>query len=679
MRTQFSISIGLLAIFVLIGSYLGSTDSAVLISLNNPAGVPAAIALGIEDPLGVLTSQQSGNSVTHTDGNYRIQITETASSTTRSIIRVVVQKVSGEAFRLAHFSLSARVPRRAIYGIWYPGADPSSANVMVTDANGEVDDIADANYGIPYLGAASLNSKNVFAMGLGRQDLAVSIQGEPLGASYEFRLKALTARTAVKFDESFYISTDNSMTWSDVAADYADWVDAINDYQPFPVSQRAYEPVYDTWYWSADRVDERLYLDTAYLASQLGIGLYLADSGWDTDEGEYEKWLRGKTGDYAPPPAKFSNLPETFAIIRSEGNLGIDLWLQPFAVGRESVRYPATRDMHIHVPLRRYASMGWGGLAEDPFALPLGDHLETVSLCPRLASTHAYLKDLFTEMAETYRPEGYWIDFLDGMSSYCVGPHAHTYPLFGDGFTRALQTIKETVLAHDPQAIVHFRARYANLNTKSFANIWQSGDSPGSYDQMRLNSIRLRPFSKGVVFAADQLYWDEGHSETEVSKYIMTSVMTGVPAFGPTLVYSPPETLEMIGAWLRFYRQHQTELATGKFSTFGQLAVPNHKIESEDHTFAYIRNLAFLEVAAQGKTIFLMNATNADYFKGRVRPLQSVSAYAVKVLNRYLIAEPNEMRVSADSRGFLNLNIGVEQGGMIVLTPAGVESPQAEP
>jgi hypothetical protein len=628
MRKLSLISIGLLAILILVRWNFGSTDSAVLISLNNPAGMPAAIGLGIEDPLGLLTSHHSGDSTAYTDGNYKIQIIETATTKTQSVVRVIVQKVSGEA----------------------------------------------------YIGAASLDSKNVLGLGLGRQDLAVSIQGEPLETSYEFRLKALTARTAVKFDESFYISSDNSMTWSDVAADYADWVDAITNYEPFPVSARAYEPLYDTWYWAADRVDERLYLDTAYLASQLGIGLYLADSGWDTDEGEYDKWLRGKTGDYSPPPGKFSNLQETFGIIRSEGNLAIDLWLQPFAVGRESVRYPATRDLHIHVPLRRYSAMGWGGLTEDPFALPLGNHLETVSLCPRLSATHAYLEDLFSEVAQTYRPEGYWIDFLDGMSSYCVAPHQHNYPFFGDGFRRSLQTIKDTILSHDPQAIIHFRARYANLNTKPFANIWQSGDSPGSYDQMRLNSIRMRPFSKGVVFAADQIYWDEGLPETEVSKYIMTSVMTGVPAFGPTLLYSPPETLEMISAWLRFYRQHQTELATGRFSTFGQLAVPNHKIESEDYTFAYIRNLSFFEVEARGKTILLMNATNADHFTGRVQPLEGMGEYSIQILNRYLIPDPNEMRVYTNAAGVLDLNIAVEQGGMIVLTPVALdESPETEP
>src|SRR5207248_3341969 len=160
------------------------------------------------------------------------------------------------------------------------------------------------------------------------------------------------------------------------------------------------------------------------------------------------------TGDYTPPPRKFSNLPQTFREIRDD-DLGIDLWLQPFAVGRQSIRYAATRDMHIQLPLRRYPSMGWGGLDVEPYTLPLGNNLESVNLCPRMASTQAYLKSLFTEVATKYTPEGYWLDFMDGISTYCTAPHTHTYALFGEGFRRSLQTIKDTILSYDPEAIVH--------------------------------------------------------------------------------------------------------------------------------------------------------------------------------------------------------------------------------
>ena len=46
-----------------------------------------------------------------------------------------------------------------------------------------------------------------------------------------------------------------------------------------------------------------------------------------------------------------------------------------------------------------------------------------------------------------------------------------------------------------------------------------------------------------------------------------------------------------------------------------------------------------------------------------------MKSFWISVRDRYLRAEANEMRTTVDSKGLLNLNIAVEQGGMIVLTP----------
>jgi hypothetical protein len=428
--------------------------------------------------------------------------------------------------------------------------------------------------------------------------------------------------------------------------------------------------LYDAWYWAGDGVDDQLYRKTAKVASEVGMGLYLADSGWDTATGEYSKWLGGSTGNYSPTPDKFPNLQQTFDDIRAEDKLGIDLWLQPFAVGRQSTRYPITRNMHIQLPSTLNASLGWSGTAYAPFTLPLGNNLEDVNICPRLARTATYLKNLFTDVATKYNPEGYWLDFIDGMPTYCIASHNHSYDLFGDGFRHSLQTIKDTILTYNPRAIVHFRERYSNLNTKSFASVWQSGDSPDDFDRMRLNTIRLRPFSKGVVFAADEMYWPDGISDTQVAKFIMTSVMVGVPAFGSTLLYSPPSTIQMMKVWLGFYRANKLAIATGKFSLFGQLQMPNHKIEGQGRTFAYIRNLDFSQFVAEGSTIFLMNATDGDEIRARVHVPAGTTTYFATVLDRFLLPGPGQMLLNVNSNNSVLLDAAVEQGGMVILRPA---------
>src|SRR5215471_15476788 len=228
MRRYFAITIGCLLVLIPMGLPLASSEPGLNLPINTSAGVTATINLGIEDPAGLVTLTQAGTAATYSDGNYQIHVMQTATKA-RTILRVIAKKMSGEPFRMDNFSITVRVPKNSIEGIWYPGADPSSTDVMVTDANHSIDDIADANYGIPYIAAATSASKNVIALGLGRQDLAVSISGQPIDrSSYEFRLKALTSRTAATFDERFYISNDRAMTWFETAVNYADWVDGIN-------------------------------------------------------------------------------------------------------------------------------------------------------------------------------------------------------------------------------------------------------------------------------------------------------------------------------------------------------------------------------------------------------------------------------------------------------------------
>jgi alpha-galactosidase len=629
--------------------------------------LPISFDLDVEEYVGtVVTTGRIGTTTRYSSGRYQIQVSESLQSR-GSVIRVVVTTSSHQPFWMTSFSVMARVPRESIHGVWFPSAVPSGNNIMTADGDHSVSGFSGANYGVPYIAGASANLSNAFAMGLRRQDLPVSITGRPSGSDYQFRLTATALRNISVFEESFYVSDNPSASWFEAASDYADWVDLLNGYQQFPISENAYEPVYDTWYWSRDHVDDRLYMETARLAKEAGFGLYLADSGWDAPTGEYDKWLGGRTGDYSPPPDKFGTLPATFSAIRSEENLGVDLWLQPFAVGRESSRYARTRDLHIQIPATQNPLLGWAGLTFAPLALPLGQNLETVNLCPRMAATQTYIQSLFVEMGRRYRPDGYWIDFLDGMANYCVAPHAHGTEQFGEGLNRSLATMKRTILSLNPRATVHFRAPYANLNTKSYASIWQSEDSPGDFDQMRQSSIRMRPFSKGVVMASDQLYWPETTDEVQASKFIVTSVMAGVPAFGANLGNLAPSTMEILKAWLAFYREHKTELVDGRFSPFGELTQPNHKIEASDQTFAYIRNLDFPELAAAGKTIFLVNATDGDRITGRVRGRAGLRNYQVQVFNRFLDAEPNELRLRTDRNGFLNLNVGVQQGGLAVL------------
>src|SRR5262245_41739459 len=170
MRIKIVLVVGILSVLFLAGWHLAASDSGLVVPVNTVTGVSAQISFGIEEPVGLFSVKQSGNTTMYSDGNYQVQVTETPTRT-RTIVRVVAQKISKEPFRIRGFTITARVLRSPIAGIWDPGGEPSSTNVMIADANQPLNDIAEANFGVPYVGAVSALSRNVFAMGFGRQDL----------------------------------------------------------------------------------------------------------------------------------------------------------------------------------------------------------------------------------------------------------------------------------------------------------------------------------------------------------------------------------------------------------------------------------------------------------------------------------------------------------------------------
>jgi hypothetical protein len=595
---------------------------------------------------------------------FEVRLTENRPDGQR-FINFHITSVSGGPLGIESLSFRALIPAARINGVWTPSGHVADDRLISADPGKEFVTYSAANYGIPYLAAATATGKNLLAMGLLKQDMSVELHAAPAADGlYQFELKATVPPNRTALDHQFFLSNDPTYTWFDIAEKYADWVDAGTHYKQFPISDRAYAPIYDSWYWSKDAVDTTLYVQTGRLASETGIGTFLADSGWDTDTGEYNKWLLGSTGNYMPPPEKFPNLPETFDTLKSVFNLNIHLWLQPFAVGRTSFRYPETQTLHIQRP----NSSNSASLA--PYDLPVSDgRLEDVNLCPQVSATQSYLRNLFTEMASTYHPDGYWIDFLDGVPAMCVAPHHHDYDTFGAGFHAAMKAIRDAILSNNSSPIVEFRAQYANLNNKSFANVWQPFDSPSDFDRMRLDALRLRPFSKGVVVAADELYWPDTLNDAGVARFAMTDVMTGVPSIGANLLDSRPSAVEIVKNWIKFYKTYQKDLTTGQFRPFGSFRVPDHSIESDNRMFVYFRSQGQVSFTASSrKELFLMNASGVPQMHTSIVVSKAVR-YQVQAYDHYLRPLGAATEIASDQQGLVNVSAAVQRGGMLVLTP----------
>jgi hypothetical protein len=668
MKIRPFITAAILVVTLLATPPVSRTESETIrLSVPLQNGLQAQFDVSVEKAGGDFALQKLDDSTTYTYTNeyYRIQIQD--KSQTSSAIGFRMETHSGEPFGLRTLSLTTEVARNMMDGVWAP-SHLGTTSIMAAEPDEHFFTVSDANYGIPYIAAATASGRNVFALGLLRQDLSVRLNSRPgTEGNQVLQIIQTTPLWDSTVEEAFFLTENPALNWFDVARQYADWVDAGTAYQPFPVSEGCFRPLYDTWYWSRDAVNDQLYADVSRVAADIGMGSFLADSGWDARTGDYDLALAGSTGDYQPPIDKFPDIGATFNFMRSIHKLALHLWLQPFAVGRESVRYVGTHDLHIATAMENDET-GWAGNIDWPFSMPGSDGLmENMNLCPRRAATGTYLRELFSEMEAKYHPDGYWLDAMDLMPTMCAASHRHDYRLFGEGFRAALDAIGSTVLAHNPAAVVQMRYPYANLHTKPYANVWQTPDSPGNPDQMHLLALKLRPFSNGVVFASDQLYWPSSASEAESAKAAMTSVLVGVPSIGVDLITAPASTIRLLQTWMEFYKTYRSDLTTGSFRVFGSFRTPNHAIDSESRTFAFIRYPNSDVLLAQDKEqIFAFNATADRHLTMQIQG-DANREYIVTELDRWL-APHNQTAILTDESGLLYIDSAVDEGAGVLIT-----------
>jgi len=659
-----------------IASLLIVTCSILVHSRNNPrvlsvaleGGVLMNVSLQLSPPVEAWDLEGRNE---YFGGGYHLRLEE-QNEAPGSRVAVVLERDDQQKFTVQDFHASWELTDPNLYAIWTYNHVPNLRQNYRVLSSEPFSDLTTPNSGIPYALAAARDGQNLLAIGVRSQNRVINLQGHPLeNGGYQFSLGTRLPFDTSRFEEVIYTDTSQE-NWFSAVRRYADWVDQQLAYEPFPIVPACYYPMYDLWYWAFDNTNPGLYWTTLTRAKQLGFRSYLFDAGWESRPGELFKWLEGSVGDYKHPEDKLPSFPGFLQYVKDRLRMHVILWMSPYAVGRDSIYYRKTS--RCHVLFDRSNAQYNGGLEFAPMTLRLGRRYdENVNLCPRDIGTRAHIESLFERVSADYRPNGYWLDFQETIPFLCESFHSHRDD-FGDGFNLAQDTIRRTVLSSVESPTVELRFPVANLNNKPYANIWQSIDSPGDFDTMRLCSLMMRPFSRGVVMGTDEMYWPPDTDPATVSKFTATTVLSGVPAIGANFETAPSSHAGIVKAWLQFYKAYQSDLTDGDFLPFGDFALPNHRIESADKAFVYLRKIeAPVEVPLSGQptTIYLVNCTDGEEILASFPNLEP-SKYQLLILNEFLRSTA-EQTVRLDRLS--PLRTAVPQGHTVKLTRLSEEDP----
>lgn len=570
------------------------------------------------------------------------------------ILAFQVSRSDGTAFELNTYSIRVAAPYSQDDAIWSYNRH-AVHDILETDLESPVTYNTTPNFGIPFVALVNGSGVNQLSVGLVSQTHGVSIEGSLSqdASEYTFSIKQLDANQTSMYGDAFYISTAQS-SWYNQAKTYSSAVDDMNGYTPLNIPPSAYNSTFDSWYWTFDIINQDLVWQLAQASHALGFKSYLFDSGWDTAAGELTRGLNGSTGDYYPPPSEFPDFQGLLDSIRNQLGMKVMLWMQQYALGRDSIYYPQLAD-------------SLSSILDDN-----GDLQQTEALCPRVANTGRHMQDLLGRIMNDYHPDALWFDWQDYIPSNCSATHNHDFASFGEGYNGTQQIILDTVRQHNPDTFMEIRWPFANLNNKQFVQLWQPDDSPGDSEEMRLGAMNMRPFSSGIVMGTDEMYWDPAISDEEAARFMSTVVFTGVPYFGPNLPALSQSQNEMLSAWLKFYEGHRKDLVSGEFSPYGNPNHPDQIIEGAKETFIYYGNrYPSVSLTKPDNRIYVVNASQSPTIDLMLSGLEE-GVYTALISDLHL----NNFEVKRFSAFENNIRLSVDLpvGGVLALSRVRVKS-----
>ena len=207
----------------------------------------------------------------------------------------------------------------------------------------------------------------------------------------------------------------------------------------------------------------------------------------------------------------------------------------------------------------------------------------------------------------------------------------------------------------------------ANLNAQSLVNVLETTDMPFDFDINRSLGVFLRAFGKGSAVKLDPAQWHVHERTENVAKLCATVVLCGVPVFSLDLRLLPPAHLDVIAAWLNFYRLHQGALTQARLEPLSfEPYFPALRLDSGSGMFVYLGSAAIASTPVRQRSqLFLINASDADQIRIELEEMET-GTWELRTQNCFL-KEIRKEQLQVKTHRLL-LNRPVPQGGMLSLS-----------
>lgn len=349
---------------------------------------------------------------------------------------------------------------------------------------------------------------------------------------------------------------ESKLPLSQMMPKLTDWIARQNDGCAFPMSSRAVEPVFSTWYAYLQDVNASSLEHEAIRLSEIGCSSIFIDDGWQ---------LFGKgrgyagCGDWIPDQTKFPDMHRTVSLLRASG-FSVVLWIAPLLLGNKS---------QIFNSLSQYAPIYDDGFGRNFHILD-----------PRRKRVRDYITEVCARLVQDYGISGLKIDFLDQARRYqgriLEFPAEGDIADVGEAMRVLLLQIRNTLIKYcDETPIVEFRQPYSSPAIAPYSNIIRAGDCPADSITNKLRIVNERLIAGTRVVHGDMLLWDVTAGIQACAEQILASFFA-VPQISVKPSLMTPKQFETCRFLLNIWKKNKNTILNGQLQSIS--AVHNYPI-----------------------------------------------------------------------------------------------------
>lgn len=320
----------------------------------------------------------------------------------------------------------------------------------------------------------------------------------------------------------------------------AQWWAAQVGYQPAPVPETARVPLYSTWYAYHQNLDPDKIVEECRIGGELGLGGVIVDDGWQTLDGN-----RGYafTGDWKP-----ERIPDFKGFVDCVHALGqkFIMWYSVPMAGEKSEA------------AKRFKGKTLG------FSQGLGAHI----LDPRYPEVREYLISLYEGAVMDWGVDGLKLDFIELFApkadTILTAENGRDFASVDEAVDRLFSDIMTRLQAIKPDIAIEFRQPYNGPLMRKYGNMLRGVDCPNAGPVNRKEIVDLRLLADHTAVHSDMFIWHPEEPLESAALQIL-NVIFSVPQVSVRLSDISPAHREMIGFWMKYWRENRSVLLDGEF------------------------------------------------------------------------------------------------------------------